>query len=80
MENAKAANPVIDNVVSRGWPEIYSGVDAYASGAFYQVPVVQEGKITPSQKTGLACIKEHIPENKRQASPIPPDLRQFTVS
>lgn len=52
--------PEIDNVVSRGWPELYSGLSAYETGAFYQIPVVRNGKIRPTQKTGADMVERHV--------------------
>lgn len=64
MQNSSSSNPAIDNVISRGWPEIYSGLDAYETGSFYQYPQLKNGRIVPSQKTGLDCVKEHIPNER----------------
>jgi hypothetical protein len=58
--SALAGNPTIDNVVSRGWPEIYCGENAYRTGAFYQVPLCDGKRITPSQATGVACVQAHM--------------------
>lgn len=55
--------PEINNVISRGWPEIYTGKDAFQTGGFYQVPVYSNGKILPTQKTGLSKIKKIIDKN-----------------
>ena len=61
MAASKVANPSISKVISRGWTELYSGLDAYTTGAFYQIPIVINRQIVPTQKTGLSCVKEHIP-------------------
>lgn len=53
-------NPSIENVISRGWPEIYTGKNAYETGGFYQVPIYKNGKILPTQNTGLTKIKKII--------------------
>lgn len=73
ISQCKSHTPEIDNVVSRGWAELYSGQDAYTSGAFYQIPVFKDGKILASQKTGVSCVRDHIGEenflwNKLNAS------------
>lgn len=53
-------NPAIQNIISRGWPELYTGKDAYQTGGFYQVPEYRDGKIRPTQRTGLSEIKKLI--------------------
>ncbi|WP_319558027.1 alkaline phosphatase family protein [Thiomicrorhabdus sp.] len=63
ISSGQIANPEIQNVISRGWPELYTGKDAYESGGFYQVPVLKNGKIFPSQNTGLSVIKKIIGED-----------------
>ncbi len=60
IDQSKSQNPTIDNVVSRGWAELYSGQTAYESGAFYQIPVVDNGVIRASQKTGVPCVAGHV--------------------
>lgn len=60
IEQGKHGIPEIDNVVSRGWAELYSGKTAYETGAFYQVPVFQDGRILASQRTGAARVVDHI--------------------
>ncbi|SFK33010.1 hypothetical protein [Methylophaga sulfidovorans] len=60
IESGIIGTPKILNVVSRGWPEIYSGKNAYQTGAFYQVPEYQDGKIYASQRTGLSLVKKTI--------------------
>lgn len=60
IENGQRANPLPDNIVSRGWPEIYSGVTAYDSGAFFQIPVMSKGRIKPTQKTGADVVANHL--------------------
>ena len=60
IEQGKYGIPAIDNVVSRGWSELYSGKTAYETGAFYQIPVVQDGRILASQRTGAARVVDHI--------------------
>ncbi|WP_417536681.1 hypothetical protein [Methylophaga sp.] len=64
IQLCKRGNPVIDNVVSRGWAELYSGKTAYETGAFYQVPVMDNGRIIPSQSTGSAKVAQHIGEDQ----------------
>ncbi|WP_415906458.1 hypothetical protein ACMXYX_02770 [Neptuniibacter sp. QD72_48] len=64
LERGQLVNPKIDNPVSRGWPEIYSGTSAYQSGAFYQIPVLKGGKIRATQKTGLNVVKAHVGDEK----------------
>lgn len=53
----KVEIPQIKNVISRGWPEIYCGKDAFETGGFYQVPHLAD-KIRPTQSTGLSAIKK----------------------
>jgi hypothetical protein len=60
INQGQRANPIPDNVVSRGWPEIYSGVSAYESGGFFQIPVMSNGKIIPTQKTGADVVADHL--------------------
>jgi len=60
LEKCVVGNPAIHNVVSRGWPEIYTGKTAYETGGFYQSPEVKNGRIYPTQKTGLSFIKKTI--------------------
>lgn len=60
IENSKRFTPNFDNVVSRGWAEMYSGKNAYHTGAFFQTPVINNGKITISQKTGQSCVSSHV--------------------
>lgn len=60
IQKSVVGNPKIHNVVSRGWPEIYTGKTAYETGAFYQSPEVRSGQIFPTQKTGLSFIKKTI--------------------
>jgi hypothetical protein len=63
LEKGQCVNPQSDNIVSRGWPEIYSGVSSYESGAFFQVPIMREGKILATQKTGADVVASHIGED-----------------
>ena len=60
INRGKRGNPHIDNVVSRGWAEIYSGSTAYETGAFYQIPIKRNGRILPTQKTGAETVAAHI--------------------
>lgn len=60
LKNSKKFRPSIDNVVSRGWPEIFTGKHANETGAFYQVPQKNNSRIEISQSTGLTCVKKHI--------------------
>ena len=60
IDKGQQANPKADNVVSRGWADIYSGTTAYKSGAFFQIPQVDRGVIRPTQKTGADVVAEHI--------------------
>lgn len=62
IAKSKAETPIIDNVVSRGWAELYSGQTAYKSGAFYQIPVMNNGVVQASQKTGVPCVRDHVGE------------------
>ncbi len=64
MASSKVANPIIANQRSRGWPELYSGKDAYETGAFYQIPTVLNQQIVSTQRTGLTCVKEQISHKK----------------
>lgn len=64
MKGSLNGIPEIDNVVSRGWPEIYTGETAYKSGAFYQIPIMHDKKIRITQQTGLDRIKAHISQEK----------------
>ena len=56
-------NPSVQNIIGRGWPEIYTGRDAYKTGGFYQLPSYVNGKIFPSQNTGLGTIKKIIDQS-----------------
>jgi len=60
MHKGVVANPAPDNMVSRGWAEIYSGKDAYETGGFYQIPVNRNGRISATQATGVATIAAHV--------------------
>ncbi|NPA41722.1 MAG: hypothetical protein GXO18_05540 [Aquificae bacterium] len=55
-------NPRIDNNVSRGWVEIYTGKTAYETGAFYLVPIRSGSTIKPLSSTGLSHVILHINE------------------
>lgn len=55
-------NPAVDNVISRGWVDIYTGKSAYESGGFYQVPQLSRGKILPSQNTGISTVTKAVGE------------------
>lgn len=60
VNQGKRGNPHVDNVVSRGWAEIYSGSTAYETGAFFQIPIMRNGRIVPTQKTGSDVVGKHI--------------------
>ena len=60
IARGKHGIPAIDNVVSRGWAELYSGKTAYETGAFYQIPIFKDGRILASQRTGAARVADHI--------------------
>ena len=60
INQGQRANPKPDNIVGRGWPEIYAGVSAYESGGFYQIPVMSNRRIVPTQKTGADVVGEHL--------------------
>jgi len=60
MDLGVVGNPKIHNVISRGWPEIYTGKTAFETGGFYQSPTLKNGKICPTQKTGLSFIKNIV--------------------
>ncbi|MDA7448577.1 alkaline phosphatase family protein [Planktomarina temperata] len=62
MHGGKIFNPTIRNVVSRGWPEIYTGQTAYENGSFYQSPKVSNDKIYATQNTGYGKL---IADNPR---------------
>ncbi|WP_415897512.1 alkaline phosphatase family protein [Neptuniibacter sp. QD57_21] len=64
ISKGKKANPSVDNIVSRGWPEIYSGATAYETGAFFQIPHLLKNKICPTQKTGANVVSNHIGEDE----------------
>ncbi|WP_412778168.1 hypothetical protein [Thalassospira lucentensis] len=64
IEKSKRGTPAIDNVVSRGWAEFYSGKTAYETGAFYQIPVLSNGRILQSQSTGSVKVSEHVGEGE----------------
>lgn len=63
IASGQQKNPKSDNIVSRGWADIYSGKDAYESGAFFQIPQFNNNKIQPSQKTGADIVGKHIGED-----------------
>lgn len=63
VEESKSFSPFFDNVVSRGWTEIYSGKTAYETGAFFQVPIKENNKIKITQSTGQSCVDKHIGNN-----------------
>lgn len=63
LEKGMTTNPSVDNVVSRGWPEIYSGEVASTTGAYFQIPVLSNGSIIPSQKTGVEVVTNHVGED-----------------
>jgi predicted AlkP superfamily phosphohydrolase/phosphomutase len=58
MDVGVVGNPKIHNVISRGWSEIYTGKTAFETGAFYQSPELNNGRINPTQKTGLSFLKK----------------------
>lgn len=60
LDSGIVKNPRIHNVISRGWPEIYTGKTAFETGAFYQFPEYINGKVYPTQKTGLSFVKKTI--------------------
>jgi predicted AlkP superfamily phosphohydrolase/phosphomutase len=62
MYGGQLFTPTIRNVVSRGWPEIYTGQTAYENGSFYQAPVARNNKIYATQNTGYNRL---IAENPR---------------
>lgn len=62
LKSGETANPSVDNVVSRGWPELYSGQTAEVTGAYYQIPVMSNGRITPTQRTGSSVVRNHLGE------------------
>lgn len=62
IRNSEKFSPSIDNVVSRGWADIYSGKTAYETGAFYQIPVMEKKRISPSQSTGITMVSDHVGE------------------
>lgn len=57
MNAQRLGNPFVENVISRGWPELYTGKDAFQTGGFYQVPVGSR-RIIASQSTGLSMISK----------------------
>jgi len=63
MHQGKVDNPTIQNVISRGWPELYTGKHAFESGGFYQSPAFNNNRIYPTQNTGLSAIKKNIGED-----------------
>lgn len=63
ITQGKYGIPTIDNVVSRGWAELYSGKTAYETGAFYQIPILKNGRIVPTQSTGVGTVRDHIGES-----------------
>ena len=60
IEQGRSANPLPDNMVSRGWTEIYSGKNAYETGGFFQIPVMSKNRIVATQDTGVSTIAGHI--------------------
>ncbi len=62
LKSGQTANPSVDNVVSRGWPELYSGQTAAVTGAYFQIPVTSKGRITPTQHTGSSVVRNHLGE------------------
>lgn len=59
-----SGNPQVENIISRGWCEIYSGQDCYSTGAFFQVPVKKGKRIIASQSTGADRVAAHVGEDK----------------
>ncbi len=57
MERGIVSNPKIHNIISRGWPEVYTGKNAFQIGTFYQSPELKNGSICPTNKTGLNYVK-----------------------
>jgi hypothetical protein len=57
-------NPKVENIISRGWCEIYSGKDCYETGAFFQVPVKSGKRIVASQATGALRVDAHVGNNQ----------------
>lgn len=53
------AHPIADNMVSRGWAEIYTGQNAYVSGGFFQIPIIKDHNIRQSQATGVDLVSSH---------------------
>ena len=62
FSSGKAGNPKIisNSNHSRGWPEIYTGMNAYQSGAFYPLPMCNKGRIISFVRTGLSFIIDNI--------------------
>ena len=60
LDAGLCGNPQVDNNLSRGWCEIYSGQDCFGSGGFYQVPKKTGGRVTATQKTGLGRVISHV--------------------
>ena len=61
LKQGKMGHPKIDNVVSRGWPELYSGKTAYETGAFYVRPEFGGRRLQISKRTGLAAVLQTTP-------------------
>ena len=62
LQQSKHGNPKIvsNSNHSRGWPELYTGKNAYKTGAFYPLPLKKDGKIEAYVRTGLSFIKSII--------------------
>lgn len=60
IEKGCVTSPMPDNMVSRGWCEIYSGKTAYETGGFFQIPIIQQQRIKATQKTGVQVIEDHM--------------------
>lgn len=60
LQGGVQTRPNIDNVVSRGWPELYAGENAYQTGAFYVQPEFQRGTVRISKETGYSKVLQHV--------------------
>lgn len=57
LNNGITENSYVKNVISRGWCDMYTGKDAFETGAFLQVPTITN-EPKPTQNTGYSAIKK----------------------
>lgn len=62
MNAGVVENSYVRHNLSRGWPEIYTGLNAFESGAYYQAPEVVGQTIAATQNTGCSRLSEWVPK------------------